>query len=1148
MESRAHHSPIRRGVRRRLVSERGSAVILVVISLVLMMLIGAAYLQSARVQRFPLSEPRGDMDAQINAILAQIRQTLREDLNREPDRFALYDYPWTNTEDHGGVDTHPNYWEVTLFDGGPDAARGGARDSAWLASMEPDFNGAAPVWPHLTNLRGVFLAYDRENNTFLDPDTDEGQHVLDHVENVALSHTAEERTNMNLPFNDGSPLANLLIDATGDGIPDSRWTWAPITTIDGIDYVMAVRIVDLSGMVNVNTALSLGYDDGGIYKYDETPEGTDAPRWGFPSELDLGRFVYDTSDSGFAASHLEDVERALIYRGVTVFSDDMPLVPWTPDADDTWRTRQDFWLEQGRFTGTGPYAGYNRFGLDSEYELRRRGGLSKHPDDGGRTVTLESADRGMPAFLRAVPGATESAWHGVDMSRYGGQASPDPANDDHLRDFFQLEPRHQMTTRSGAAIFSWPVLDEFGDAEPFGDNEYFTAPENSLGLDGWHIKTDLNEADPDRIADVIERVYTQGTPTLPGGLNLGDFVSQLTANMIAYRDDDNRLPKYNGRYGLEALPFLAEIYAQRPYVAQTVRDETSDPPAPAGEIIVEWVAEGPAGFAIEVVNPFRKPIDLTDVELLVNGDVVNTLDALAGGDVDAHNQAQNGTDSGDRRLHPDDVLILYRDSSGGNGNDDVTALFTDEGGTLIAVDLSGAGVTWPTDAWTSGTPGNPPTPAQIDVELRATTYDVADPTSTGGLVYSRGRSISLPDTYEDGRDAADPSNPAENDRGYWQDARIGNGAGLNPMLISAGNWFRNESEAHAPYEDQSTDFVALGKEDKTVAGGPADELAPNEAQIVIRDDDLHHAGELVYLTVLAPTDAQTVAEVFTGASSIEEYMLDFTPSADNIADDNYNVPHAVFLLDQLTTLSPRVDGEDNAGDGQIDSTRDNIVPGLVNLNTMPEHLLAKVLPLPETPAIDWDTDGTTRTLREEVAWRIVRYRGDAALEDYANGITGAIAQQRADLVSAITGSGTTPDFREAPGIAHTGELFMLFSDMLTTNWNDDDPTWPDFSGDVSDINGTRVDFLSNPDGTSGDGIANDREEAMMIAKWLAQVGSTRSDYFVAYVLVRGYDGGWTGSDVVEAARFIAIFERNAAEGDVTVQAVFPPGVRPYMVN
>src|SRR5690606_19928546 len=124
--------------------------------------------------------------------------------------------------------------------------------------------------------------------------------------------------------------------------------------------------------------------------------------------------------------------------------------------------------------------------------------------------------------------------------------------------------------------------------------------------------------------------------------------------------------------------------------------------------------------------------------------------------------------------------------------------------------------------------------------------------------------------------------------------------------------------------------------------------------------------------------------------------------------------------------------------------------------------------------------------------------------------------------------------------------FGVFSDLLTTN------NVINAVGDTSTIDQgsdslVRIDFLNDPtDSTvTSDGVADDREEEAMIAKWLAQVGSVRSDYYAAYVVVRGYQGGFERDNVIEAARFIAVGKRNAEDGQVVVKMV---AARPYMVQ
>ena len=74
-------------------------------------------------------------------------------------------------------------------------------------------------------------------------------------------------------------------DADGDGIVDSRYQWTPVSVrnLGGRKFVMAIRIVDLSSMLNVNTATSLTYDG--------SPNTPITARGHNPSWADLSRLM-----------------------------------------------------------------------------------------------------------------------------------------------------------------------------------------------------------------------------------------------------------------------------------------------------------------------------------------------------------------------------------------------------------------------------------------------------------------------------------------------------------------------------------------------------------------------------------------------------------------------------------------------------------------------------------------------------------------------------------------------------------------------------------------------------------------------------------------------------------------------------------------
>ena len=108
----------------------------------------------------------------------------------------------------------------------------------------------------------------------------------------------------------------------------------------------------------------------------------------------------------------------------------------------------------------------------------------------------------------------------------------------------------------------------------------------------------------------------------------------------------------------------------------------------------------------------------------------------------------------------------------------------------------------------------------------------------------------------------------------------------------------------------------------------------------------------------------------------------------------------------------------------------------------------------------------------------------------------------------------------------------LISDVLG-NDTADNPT----------LAGVKIDFLSNAAASPfADSIKDDREEKSAIARWLSQVGSVRSDHFIAYIWVRGYRStDMTSAGLLETKRAMVVFRRNIASGAISVEAVLPSG-------
>ncbi|MFA9479514.1 hypothetical protein ACERK3_14590 [Phycisphaerales bacterium AB-hyl4] len=1171
--------------------ERASAVILVVVSLVLMALIGAAYLQQTRVQRFATAPPRGDMNLVIDAILSQIQDTLRDDLRYNPDNpeaLELYDYPWTNQDDQND----DNIFTALGWEGAEEGdALGGYQDDMWLASSEPiDLDAANPRWPHITNLSGLFLRYEANNNRF----------TTNTVDGVAIP--VPDVVDFTNAQNNSDSLLDIwnnmnLVDVSGDGVPDSRWAWAPIQEMDDIAYVMAVRIVDLSAKLNLNSAMTLLNIGSG---------NLDQANWEHPSELDLSTFVFNRRANNDIA---DELQRQVRYR----FDDDTQ-VTWPVAAG----ARRSYWRDQGRYSVTNDH---RRYGLANEYELRHRDGLNS-----GRPspVPLVRAADGMPEFLRNgdegyaerfYDHTTPDGWDASVYTDYpGGIDDTNP-----LQMFYEAEPRKQLTTLSGASIFRWPMVDE-----AFGFNVGDQTHDDITS----YYKVDLNNSSRQNVQRAFEEVYrgyrNSGDPPLidrmpemlPGGFGQTDddlrmAAAQFAANVATYRSDvpfmieveprrddpDNDPEVLPRRYGVPPLPVITEVYTQAKYKAESILDTPADPggdpDVPYNIWEIRWDQEGDTGYAIEIRNPFDEPVALYTIQLWIDGEPVRKdQDANSPADWEdwensqvmlSHLAAAPGEDER-RYLDVGEVLVLYRHSDvganwtsqydpphnaqdyhweetpphaspadppdplqwrigveGDDWRDNLLEHISGTDGTIIPVKIPDHVPAWPSVTSVDTTLRD------VEIELRGVIrWDDVDDDDNDYLYelapwpYFEMTAYRFP-TERVVTDLERETDPVSGEPiAYWQHSVRGGGEGLNPLVFRDQDMFDEDYFEPVwvpgdPNDPEETEVVPEMQPDPNGDDPPVERneyesrLGHLEKDGVDYDETLddhllyrdrgqfRSIGDLVNLMVIGPSafettpgdwDHSTFAEQWhdamefarnntpsitvstTDYSDFEKvFKLNFDPALGVIGDpnvpeeNNLLVTHAAMMIDRFTTLSPVAAGLSFQEGGAM-------VPGLVNLNTMPQHLLEQVLPLQQ------------QAQREDIAEWIVTYREGTA----AN---------RRNLILSQSGRDVEVDqLRENPGIGNIGELFLLLED------DDED--------------------LSQAD-------------RMELARWLSQVGSARSDYFAAYIYVRAYDLQEDGFAVApevgiaDAARVIAVFERNARDGQVRVRAVLP-GARPYTVR
>ena len=175
----------------------GSAFILVVVLTTLLALVGVMFLLTARVDKISASAiaENKQLDAAVETIISQISQQLVADTPGVDPNEEYYDYP--------------DEW------------------NRWLANLEPD---ESDFWWQVSDIYNKFGPIGLP--TVLIDDYQDGIKLV----------------------GDSTAVAPFPADADGDGVSDSLWVEIPdMNTSKGEPVFAAVRIIDNSGMLNVNT-------------------------------------------------------------------------------------------------------------------------------------------------------------------------------------------------------------------------------------------------------------------------------------------------------------------------------------------------------------------------------------------------------------------------------------------------------------------------------------------------------------------------------------------------------------------------------------------------------------------------------------------------------------------------------------------------------------------------------------------------------------------------------------------------------------------------------------------------------------------------------------------------------------------------------
>lgn len=1128
---------------------RGSVLIMVVTVIVIMALLGATYLQSVRVQRVAMSQAGGEsyIDEVAGSVIQQIGTLLKADLEPsllDPDdptsqTLELYDYPWTNPDVTSPIEM--------IFTSGEQDAIGGIRDDRWLASTAPQFDASGNLtWPKITNLRGYFVG---GNNGFADLDDDtngissEPDSDNEFVVNANNSSGADDK-NADTNIDD----EDILVDADGDGIGDSRWTWAPLAQVDGKMFVAAVRIVDLSSLLNVNVSPV------------DTLASADL-RWQTPVDLNFGFLGGDAADK---SAHYADASNRYEF----------------------WENTASFYAPEGNEPAI-----LDLYLTNDEYELRNRNGLNYAENES----PIEATASAYRSILRQSGTDEED-----NETRYDDVSGVTDGDEEAF--FFGrsttntgqfLDVRKWLTTMSGSSVFAMPWTSP-SDFDPgFGGGLSTSSPGDDLKVDvnkALEIAADTSKTSTERrnaLATVRTRIVdvlnAAENFNVPGGFSdVEDFASAYIANFLDYADSDEdtdsrKVVAYSDPdsgdvfIGMEAVPAITEVYRQREYVPQWEEVDTNP-----GFWIAKFKQEEASGsdietgYAIEIRNPFPVPVRLDQIHILFGDESPTNSNLLS-------STSWLGQDT----LEAGETAVIYHDPPDTDhsiaslwNSSDVDVESSDRGSITVFDPEPPQGTADPAlevklavkldDLTDTGTDlGSEPVIVYQQVDLTHMGQDV--------LIMSNVDSDEYPvSEYGDegspvagesaGNPPADPSNWPD-ERFYTQRTHIGLTNGIDPLLTTATefqSWTQATTNPTTTYHD--TGYDALGLEDKgtevSVAAWPtAGRIAGNpglpEDQIILAnhnntdgtyENQLDQIGELAYVSTLGPryaggVDDDTIADVWkdiqdnhSGTDSVDDFRLDFTVnSSSNLmssTDENLRVSPASFLLDQFTTLHPGLDSKNQNGDVDDVETDELMVTGQINVNTAPYELLRTVLPLPQSDTTfstpDEPTGSATQNLRDHIAWAIVKYRDDPA-GSRASGMRG-----------------TTPESL-IPGIAYIGELFDVQSgnELGDRIW-DENLLLGD--GDTQTLAGVILDRIGNPNDSTPDGIIDDREEQLMIPRLLSNLLTVRSDTYVAYIYIQGYTAGDFSAGPVESGRFVVVFRRGVdADGEVFVKAYLPGG-------
>ena len=359
--------------------QSGFAIVLVLLLIFLIMVMTITYLRTMRTYN-ESRQATGVSNAVpvANQLVQDLATIIGADGNLS--KNEPHDYPWTCSRMNAPYRlTYPKLFSDTGALGDP------LVDDSWLSPCEPDANGK---WAQVSNPVGSFIVCTTADMANIGPNFATRDRVpMDAPAGRPVTGVAVDGsgTPQSVPFQMLPVTDPRLVDTDGDGIGDALWFYPKNAWQNGIRYAAAVRVVDLSGMLNINTALG---------EFASAPDATTGtPRKG------EGPYEINASALLGAMPNASKSFRQSAAPVVTVPSGRAPAA-WTD-----W----DFWWAAGARTkddGTSFGSGSTRYSLTDELQLRDYANQftsNPYPVIRGHYPALESA---LPAPGGDFSGAT----------------------------------------------------------------------------------------------------------------------------------------------------------------------------------------------------------------------------------------------------------------------------------------------------------------------------------------------------------------------------------------------------------------------------------------------------------------------------------------------------------------------------------------------------------------------------------------------------------------------------------------------------------------------------------------------------------------------------------------------------------------------